>query len=322
MPHDSLRERARVLGIHKLRQRSRMLADGRFAGAHLSRQLGAGLEFAGHRAYVPGDDFRLVDQRSFARNEKLLIKQYQTETEKALWLVLDAGSTNFSSDSTEKSEKAPDNKFERAAILAMALARIAQRDADPFCWSFLRSPQTARFNNAPRSSSDPRHLERFYEAGESLATEAQALLKSNRPQAARYHLGEDLNLVAATARRSSTILLFTDLLDFDHSYIEALRRLTSRNRKLIVCQILTENERHFRFEGIQNFISWENQENDKRELEASTVRAAYLENQSAEMANWEREFNSIGATLLRFDVGQTAETQLLLLLKSITGRNR
>ena len=41
-----------------LRLRSRLVAEGLYAGAHKSSRRGSGIEFGGHREYAPGDDLR------------------------------------------------------------------------------------------------------------------------------------------------------------------------------------------------------------------------------------------------------------------------
>ena len=73
-----------------LRIRARMVAEGVYAGAHRSARKGAGVEFGGHRAYVPGDDLRWLDVRSLLRHDHLLVRQFETETDRALRLVVDA----------------------------------------------------------------------------------------------------------------------------------------------------------------------------------------------------------------------------------------
>jgi uncharacterized protein (DUF58 family) len=73
--------------LGRLRLQARRIAEGAWVGLHPSHRRGAGLEFAGHRSYVPGDDLRWLDQRAFLRHERLLIKQFETETERTLRLV-------------------------------------------------------------------------------------------------------------------------------------------------------------------------------------------------------------------------------------------
>src|SRR5581483_8976809 len=82
--------------IASLRIRARLVAEGVYAGAHRSARRGAGIEFGGHREYVPGDDLRWLDRRSLLRHDHLLVRQFETETDRALRLVVDAtGSMSY-----------------------------------------------------------------------------------------------------------------------------------------------------------------------------------------------------------------------------------
>ncbi len=46
-------------------------------GGHRSKALASGVEFADHRAYVPGDDIRHIDWKAFARNGSLTLRQFE-----------------------------------------------------------------------------------------------------------------------------------------------------------------------------------------------------------------------------------------------------
>src|SRR3954471_275430 len=118
--------------LGRLRLLARNIADGAWVGMHQSRRRGAGLEFAGHRSYVPGDDLRWLDQRALLRHERLLIKQFETETERPVRLVVDAtASMGF------RSEGSPLTKLDMAALLAAALTRIAVRSGDRIGLDFI-----------------------------------------------------------------------------------------------------------------------------------------------------------------------------------------
>ncbi len=58
-------------------------------GEHPSRAVGSGVEFAGVRAYGPGDRQRDVDWRTSARHGELFVRQYAAERAFDLVLVLD-----------------------------------------------------------------------------------------------------------------------------------------------------------------------------------------------------------------------------------------
>ena len=52
-------------------------------------QLGGGIEFADHREYTPGDDFRYLDWNLYARHDELLLKRFQEEEDLHVYFLLD-----------------------------------------------------------------------------------------------------------------------------------------------------------------------------------------------------------------------------------------
>lgn len=82
---------------------------------------GAGLEFADHRLYSPGDDFRRLDWNVYARHEQLLIKRAYDERELDVYVLVDCSrSMDFGSPT----------KFDCARRLAAALAYLALGQSD------------------------------------------------------------------------------------------------------------------------------------------------------------------------------------------------
>src|SRR2546422_11687212 len=59
-------------------------------GERRSRARGQSVEFADHRSYVPGDDFRYLDWNLFGRLDKLFLKLYEEERELPVRIFLDA----------------------------------------------------------------------------------------------------------------------------------------------------------------------------------------------------------------------------------------
>ncbi|AKF06303.1 DUF58 domain-containing protein [Sandaracinus amylolyticus] len=75
---------------------SRRLVSGRMRAERRSQKTGAGIEFADHREYAPGDDFRHLDWKLYGRSEKLLLKLFQEEEDLSVYLLLDtSGSMQF-----------------------------------------------------------------------------------------------------------------------------------------------------------------------------------------------------------------------------------
>ena len=63
---------------------------GQFRAERRARKRGSGLEFADHRAYAPGDDFRRVDWRAYQRLEKLLLRLFEEEQDLPVYIFIDS----------------------------------------------------------------------------------------------------------------------------------------------------------------------------------------------------------------------------------------
>jgi uncharacterized protein (DUF58 family) len=68
-------------------------AHGQRAGPVVSRALGRALEFADYRAYVAGDDPKLVDWRAYNRLDRLYLKQFHEERSRTIGLLVDASAS-------------------------------------------------------------------------------------------------------------------------------------------------------------------------------------------------------------------------------------
>ena len=53
---------------------SKKVFTGKLRAERKTRKVASGMEFADHRNYAPGDDFRSLDWRVYGRTEKLLIE--------------------------------------------------------------------------------------------------------------------------------------------------------------------------------------------------------------------------------------------------------
>src|SRR3989338_8059066 len=66
------------------------VVEGVLAGLHRSPFRGFSVEFAEHRPYQPGDELRYLDWKMLARSDRLVVKQYEEETNLRAMIVLDA----------------------------------------------------------------------------------------------------------------------------------------------------------------------------------------------------------------------------------------
>src|ERR1700752_1179765 len=90
-------------------------------GERRSKAKGQSIEFADHREYTPGDDFRYLDWNLFARLDQLLLKRFQEEEDLHVYFLLDCSrSMGFGTPL----------KFDFARQVTAALAYIALADLD------------------------------------------------------------------------------------------------------------------------------------------------------------------------------------------------
>jgi uncharacterized protein (DUF58 family) len=100
---------------------SRRVFAGRMRAERRSKKQGSGVEFADHRAYVPGDDFRFVDWNVYQRFGRLLVRLYEEEEDLSIYLIVDSSaSMAFGSPS----------KFDQARRLCAALAYVGLANLD------------------------------------------------------------------------------------------------------------------------------------------------------------------------------------------------
>src|ERR1700755_2431002 len=100
---------------------SKRIFRGSLLAQKRTMQMGGGIEFADHREYAPGDDFRYLDWNVYARHDELLLKRFQEEEDLHVYILLDCSrSMGFG----------PPAKFDFARQVAAALAYIALADLD------------------------------------------------------------------------------------------------------------------------------------------------------------------------------------------------
>lgn len=112
--------------IERLELVSRRLYHGSQSGARKSRSRGSGMEFADHRDYSPGDDFRTIDWNVYARLDNLTVKIFETEQNLSVSILVDtSASMGFGGPS----------KLHFAASVAAALAYLSlvNEDATTIC---------------------------------------------------------------------------------------------------------------------------------------------------------------------------------------------
>jgi uncharacterized protein (DUF58 family) len=100
---------------------SKRVFRGQLLAQRRTMQMGGGIEFADHRDYTPGDDFRYLDWNVFMRLDELLLKRFQEEEDLHVYIFLDCSRSMAFGNPP---------KFDFARQVAAALAYIALADLD------------------------------------------------------------------------------------------------------------------------------------------------------------------------------------------------
>ena len=207
--------------IKGLELKAKKIIEGFIAGLHKSPYHGFSVEFAEHRPYNTGDDFKHIDWKVYAKKERFYVKQYEEETNLRCFLVLDTSSSMYFK------HKAQWTKLEYSAYLAAAMAYLmqGQRDAVGFA-SFADTLRTILPAKGTRQ-----HLRRIF-----LEIEPYLTINKGNFTASAAALHE----LAERIHQRSLVVIFTDLfenIETHDALISALKHLRHRKHEIILFNI-------------------------------------------------------------------------------------
>lgn len=242
--------RARLKGL-RLAARRAPAAGG--IGQHMSRNRGAGLEFAQYRAYEPGDEPRRIDWKLYARSDRYFVRESERDSALTVWLLVDATASMRQADSARPGF----TKLDAARAICACVAEMALRQGDRFGLAAVSGAGIALLPPA----GGPRHRDAFVLALQRLRAEgewpAEAAL---RPLWERVEPG-------------ALVLALSD--GFDEGLPRLLERLAATRREALSIQILGAEERDFPFRGGRLFRDPET--GAERRAEPLAIRAEFLE---------------------------------------------
>ncbi len=223
-----------VKRVQRLELQARHIVEGFLSGAHRSPYFGQSVEFVQHRQYVPGDDVRHVDWKVWARQDRLVIKQYEEDTNLRCSLLIDSSA----SMAYGRSEM---TKFEYACILAACLSLLVLKQQD--------AVGSVLFDNKIRSRVPLRTSQRHL-------TDILAALEIAKPQE-KTNLDSVFRDVVQTFPKRGLMILISDLLGAEESSLRGIDTLRRAGHDVMVLHILDDDELDFpfsdptRFEGLE-----------------------------------------------------------------------
>ncbi|MBV70248.1 MAG: DUF58 domain-containing protein [Myxococcales bacterium] len=204
--------------------------EGAVAGSHRSRARGSSVEFAQYREYAPGDEIKHIDWKSYARNDRFYVKQFEDETDLRTLFVVDT-----SNSMAFKMGDCPE-KITYAGQLAAALAWTLIQQGDAI--GLLTHGAEIGTYLPPRNR--PEHFWRFVRNLESAQCQGET------------NLAAALTHVANLPLKRSNIVLLSDCLEFSENFIGLLKQLR-RKHYVSVLHILDPSEIQFPFSDLTIF---------------------------------------------------------------------
>ena len=202
---------------------ARTVVEGFINGMHRSPYLGLSLDFAEHRAYMPGDDIRRIDWRLFARTDRFYVKEFEADSNADFIAVVDVSrSMGFGTGEV--------TKLDYARCLAASLAYFAHKQRDRVG---LVTFDEDVVDFVPPSA---KHLDAVLHS-----------LDRARP-GGRGELARPFAKVAEAVRRRGILVLVSDLYEEPQRVVEAMRSLGRQGSDLIVFHVLDPAEVHFPFQ--------------------------------------------------------------------------
>ena len=197
----------------------RRAAGARARGIRRTRRIGAGLELADHRDYVPGDDLRYLDWNLYGRLDRRALRLFEEDEDVAIDVIVDA--------SGSMAMGAPP-KIDLALQLGAALAYVGLANLDRVAVTALGDGAAAPSLPAQRGKNRILRILRLFEG---VTANGRQPLSS----ALRAHLGR------RTGRRGGVAVLISDF--YDPAGARAALDLLRANRLMpIAIQVTAPDE--------------------------------------------------------------------------------
>ncbi len=280
--------RPQLKGLRLMARRA--ASDG--IGQHVSRNRGDGLEFAQYRAYEPGDEPRRIDWKLFARSDRYFVRESERDSALTVWLMIDASASMNQAD-----EAMPEfSKLDAAKIFAASIIELALRQSDRFG---LITIANGRVDLVPAAAGTRQRdrceiVLRQLKAGGGWPDETA--LRPVWERIAADHM---------------TVLLSDD---FDDLAVRLIERLAAARREVLSVQLLSGDEREFRFRGNRRFVDPES--GSELRSDGAAARESYLRDFAEARESLARRFAASGVR----HVEAMIDRPLILPLQVLFGR--
>lgn len=253
-----------------MEMRARRVVEGALAGRHRSLRHGQSLEFAGHRAYSPSDEWRHIDWKVFARTDRWVVREQQDETNLRAVVLLDTSrSMSFGVEG-----RLPKLRYASILVAALSYLLIHRRE----------SAGLGLFDGGLRDFLPARggapHLARLLDRLEGVAAgETTDFTRALREAGQRLP-------------RRSLIVIVSDFLGSPEDIFAAVRVLLARKHDVSAIQVLDPAERDLPFRG--DIVFQDMETGAVLKANADEVRRDYERRMRERLDKIARVFGSLG----------------------------
>jgi uncharacterized protein (DUF58 family) len=224
--------------VRSLELQARLIVEGYLSGMHKSPYHGFSVEFAQHREYVPGDDLKHLDWKVYSRTGRFYLKQYEEETNLALWLLVDASESMLYSSARPGADGSPPvTKYDYACMAAAALAYLTLSQQD--------SVGLVTYDNQVRTFLRP--------SGQGSQLKQIVTLLNKGGGHERTGLAPILHDLAERITRRGIVVLLSDLFDEPADILAGLKHLRHKRHEVVVLNIMDRAELEFPFQDATLF---------------------------------------------------------------------
>lgn len=211
---------------------ARRVYAGRMRAERRSKKTGAGIEFADHREYVPGDDFRYLDWNVYQRTGRLLVRLFEEEEDLAVYVLLDASASMgmTPTDASGSSSASGPSKLRFGKQLAAGLGYVALAGLDRVSVLALRQSEDGR--RAEDRLAPTRGKNRVFRIFE--------MLRGVRAEG-QTNLVTSLRTFAAQNKRRGVAILISDLYD-PRGFEDAINQLRFAKFETYVLHVIDPQE--------------------------------------------------------------------------------
>ena len=217
-----------------------------YMGDREAKAVGQGLVFEDYAGYAPGDDFRAIDWKVYARTEKLFVKRYEEERNLTVHVVMDF------SKSMEFGKKV--KKINYASMVGLGFAHIAFKNNEKFVLS---------------TFSNRLDVFRPQRGGGHLAGIVNYL--NRRKPAGRSKFQESLINYKKLLSSKSYVVFISDFFYNINEIRNVLYKY--RRHKVVLVQVLDPRERDLKLQGDYDLVDLETEEEMKTVLDTHAIKS-------------------------------------------------